>query len=508
MTTTYDPFHPQYLDESDLRDELTRVYDLCHGCRLCFKFCDAFPSLFEMIDEIPEQDSAQMTAEQQDRVVDECFQCKLCYVNCPYIPGQSEWNLDFPRLMMRAEQVLHETRPKPLKERVTTQVLGRPDALGRLNTKVAPLANKAIEKPGSATRKLMQRTVGIAAERILPPYAKQRFSTWFKRWRKQHPAPSGAAKQGSATVFPTCMVEYQETGIGKDLVQVYERNGVECSVPDGLRCCGAPWLHQGDLEHFRPQASKNVEVLAEAIRAGEAAGEEVTIAVPQPTCSYILKNDYPDYLGTDDARLVAEHTKDAAELLWDVHKGEGTELDTDFGGEVPEQVTYHAPCHLRAQNIGFRSRDLLKLMGAKVTVVAECSGVDGTWGWREENVDMARGVAKKMVKAIDSADNDTVAGDCHLANGGIVLETGKVPQHPLQIVARAYGIPADGGPGPAPTPPAPGVDEADPADPQPDAADPAAEPDPSPRDHDASAADAAGEPPAAQAPDEGPKEET
>jgi Fe-S oxidoreductase len=443
MTTTYDPFDPVYLSESDLREELTRVYDLCHGCRLCFKFCDAFPSLFEMIDEHDDQDAARLTADQQDRVVDECFQCKLCYVNCPYIPGQSEWNLDFPRLMMRAEQVLHETRPKSAAKRLTTQVLGRPDTIGKINTKLAPLANAATSTPGSGSRKLLEKTVGIASERVLPPFARQRFSTWFKKWRKVNPAPAGESRQGHATLFPTCLVEYQATDVGQDMVKVYERNGVECSLPAGLQCCGAPWLHQGDLTHFRPQAEKNVQILADAIRSAEARGEDTTVVVPQPTCSYILKNDYPDYLGTDDAKLVAAHTQDAAEHLWAVHKADGTELDTDFDGEVLETVTYHAPCHLRAQNIGFRSRDLLKLTGAKVTVVAECSGIDGTWGWRKENYDMSRGVARKMVAAIDAAGNEEIAGDCHLANGGIVQETGKAPRHPLQIVARAYGIPEE-----------------------------------------------------------------
>ncbi len=123
-----------------------------------------------------------------------------------------------------------------------------------------------------------------------------------------------------------------------------------------------------------------------------------------------------------------------------IHKAEGTSIDTDFTGTVPEAVTYHAPCHLRAQNIGLRSRDLLKLTGTKVTVVAECSGIDGTWGYRAENYESSRGVAKKMVSAIEKAGNDTVAGDCALANTGIVQETGKQPVHPIQLIARAYGI--------------------------------------------------------------------
>ena len=208
-------------------------------------------------------------------------------------------------------------------------------------------------------------------------------------------------------------------------------------VADGQVCCGAPWLHAGDVDHFVEQGRKNITVLADAVRAGQ------DVVVPQPTCSYILKQDYVDYIGGPDARLVADHTYDAAEYLMKVHKADGTRLDTDFTGEVPEALTYHAPCHLRAQNIGLRSRDLMKLTGTQITLVAECSAIDGTWGYRDQNYDTSRQVAAKMAAAIDKADNDLVAGDCNLANGGILQETGRQPVHPIQVVARAYGIPEE-----------------------------------------------------------------
>lgn len=445
MTITYDPQDPAYWDETDLRGEMTRVFDLCHGCRMCFKLCPAFPSLFEMVDEFDDQDAARMTPAQQDRVVDECFNCKLCYVICPYIPGQSEWELDFPRLMLRAEQVRHRNEKQSLKAKLTTQALGRTDLAGKANTALAPLANKAIGTPGSATRKLMEKTVGIAAQRMLPPYARQRFSTWFTKRRAAGaataPGAGAAERTGTAVLFPTCIVEYQAPGVGQDLVKVCERNGVACELPEGEVCCGAPWLHAGDVDRFVEQGRKNVTILAEALRAG---GPDATVVVPQPTCSYVLKNDYVDYIGGPDAELVAARTKDAAEYLMGLHKDEGSPpLDTEFTGEVPEAVTYHAPCHLRAQNIGLKSRDLLKLTGTKITVVSECSGIDGTWGYRQENFDASRGVARKMANAVEKADNDAVAGDCHLANGAIVQETGRHPSHPVQFLARAYGIPEE-----------------------------------------------------------------
>jgi glycerol-3-phosphate dehydrogenase subunit C len=439
MTTTYDPFHPRYFDEGDLREELVRVYDLCHGCRLCFKFCTAFPTMFEAIDRHDDQDAAKLTVAEQDQVVEECFNCKLCYVNCPYTPDQHEWNLDFPRLMLRAEQVLHKERTAPVGARLTDQALGRTDLAGKTATKVAPLANRALGTPGSTVRRAMEKVTGIAAQRVLPPYTRVRFTTW---WRKRT-ALRFDRKQGTAVLFPTCLVEYQAPQVGKDLVRVLERNGVECELPEGQVCCGAPWLHSGDVESFRRQGRKNVAKLADALRAAIGRGEDPRVVVPQPTCGYVLKHDYPDYLGGPDADLVASRTMDAAEYLMALHKGEGTQLDTTFTGPVPETVTYHAPCHLRAQNIGLKSRDLLKLTGTKLTVVAECSGIDGTWGYRAEHYDASRQVARKMAAAIEKAGGEVVAGDCHLANGGIVQETGRDPVHPVSLLARAYGIPED-----------------------------------------------------------------
>jgi Fe-S oxidoreductase len=237
VTTTYDPFEPAYWDEPDLRGEMNRVFDLCHGCRLCFKFCPAFPTLFELIDRDPGQDSKTMSAAEQDLVVDQCFNCKLCgELNCPYVPGKSEWELDFPRLMLRAKAVQNRNRKRTaVKAIATEQFLGRTDLLGKVATKAAPLVNRMTGTPGSLSRKLMEKTVGIASERVLPPYAKQRFSTWFKR----RPRVRIGKRQGRVALFPTCLVEYQQPQIGHDLVKVYERNGIEVALTD-IGCCGAP----------------------------------------------------------------------------------------------------------------------------------------------------------------------------------------------------------------------------------------------------------------------------
>jgi Fe-S oxidoreductase len=434
MTTTYDPHHRAYFDEADVRGELTRVFDLCHGCRLCFKFCTSFPTLFEMIDRHDDQDAGRLTPAQQDQVVSECFQCKLCYVNCPYTPEMHEWALDFPRLMLRTDAMRHATKQVSLRSRITDAVLGRTDLMGKAATTVSPVANKVLgAKQGSLMRKAMEVTTGVSSVRLLPPYARQRFTTWFKK----RPKVRITKRQGRVAVFPTCLVEYQQPQIGHDLIKVYERNGIECSLVAGASCCGAPWLHSGDVAQFTKVATKNVAALAAAVRKGNE------IVVPQPTCGYILKKDYIDYVGGADAELVASHTYDAVEFLMKLHKDEGTSLDTEFDGAVPDTITYHTPCHLRAQNIGLKSRDLLRLTGAKVKLVQQCSGIDGMWGLRAENAEISVPIAGKLAEEIRRAAGDVVAGDCHLANTAITEQTGAAPMHPLQLFARAYGLPEE-----------------------------------------------------------------
>jgi glycerol-3-phosphate dehydrogenase subunit C len=429
MSTTYDPTHPRYLDQADVRGELTRVYDICQACRRCVGLCSSFPTLFELIEGRNSRDAGLLTPAEQDQVVDECFQCKLCHVNCPYTPGQHEWNVDFPRLMLRARAMQRANGIMSARSRATSRVTGRTDLVGTLATSSSVVNRIVNATPGSGIRKVVEKVAGVSSVRLLPPFARQRFSTWFA----ERPEVVFGRRQGRVTVFPTCLVEYHQPSIGKDLVKVYERNGIECEL-SGAGCCGAALLHAGDVEGFAKVARRNVARLAAEVRAG------TEVVVPQPACSYVIRKDYPDHVGGPDATLVAEHTHDAAEYLMNVHLGADTSLDTDFTGEVPGEITHHAPCHLRAQDIGLPSRDLMRLTGADVVVVQQCSGTGGPWGLRTGNENVSLPIAERLGEVISKTGGDAVAGDCHLANTAITEQTGLEPRHPLEVVARAYGI--------------------------------------------------------------------
>jgi Fe-S oxidoreductase len=393
------------------------------------RFCPSFKDLFRMIDEDENADDVSVLTDDQHRlVVDECYQCKLCFVVCPYTPGkEQEWVIDFPRLMLRS-LAIHEREGRVSR---SAKLLARTDLQGKVATALAPLVNRSNDS--GFVRGLMEKTTGIAKDRLLPTYAKVRFSKWFRGHERERGGATTAPARGAVAMFPTCLVEYQAPAVGEALVGVYERNGIACELPDGEVCCGMPWLDAGDVTKFEEHARRNVDVLARRVRAGK------DVVVPQPTCAYVLKNEYPDFLGTEDARFVAEHTFDTSEYLMARHREEP--LDTDFSaGRTYDTITWQAACHYRAQQIGPKSRDLMALTGANVTMVERCAAIDGTWGLRAENLEMARKVAKPLMETIEQAESELVAGDCHLANTAITEATEKQPVHPLQVLARAYGI--------------------------------------------------------------------
>jgi len=425
-THLYDPTDPSYSDPTDARAERDRTFHICADCRICVRLCPSFKSLFRMIDDREEADHAHavdaLTDPEHERVVDECYQCKLCYVVCPYTPDrEQEWVVDFPRLMLRS-LAIEEQEGKVSK---SAKLLARTDFQGKVASTFSPIVNKMNRV--RFVRGVMEKTTGIARDRLLPSFAKVRFSKWFRRR-----AQAGSGERATVAMFPTCLVEYQEPAIGQALVGVYEHNGIACELPNGEICCGMPWLDAGDTEKFAEHARKNVEALLPAVDAGR------DIVVPQPTCAYVLKNEYGDFLGTDAARRVGEHTYDASEYLMKQHKEQP--LDTEFDGRTYETILWQAACHYRAQQIGPKSRDLMALTGAEVTMVERCSAIDGTWGLRAENVEMARRVAKPLMEKVRESDDELVAGDCQLANTAIAEETRKQPIHPLQVLARAYGL--------------------------------------------------------------------
>jgi len=424
------PRDPGFLDEKSVRDELTRAFDICGGCRRCVDRCPVFPSLFDLVDAVDRGGAGLMTPSEQDNVVDRCFHCTACMVDCPYTPDRHELALDIPRLMLRAGAMRRAVGQYPARRRRTTSILGRTSMLGTVP--FAPTVTRASR--GSFVRRVVQRLTGVSASRALPPHATRRFSEWFA-----HRAGAGPGGGRRVTVVPTCLVEHRALQIGVDLVGVLERNGVGCAAST-MECCGAPWLSGGESARFTEVAERNVRTLAAEVR------EHGDLVVPEPTCGHVLQQAYVDHVDSSmrsEAEFVARHTYDAADYLMRLHRSDAVGLDTDFHGSVPRSVTHQVGARLRSRGIGRAGPDLLRLTGAEVEVVHQDSADEVMWGLRADNVDVSLSVARRLAARIQEAGGEVVTGDSVLTNTTIEEQTGIRPIHPVELLARAYGLPPE-----------------------------------------------------------------
>lgn len=437
---TYNPNEPKYWDRAALQPELDRTFDLCNGCRMCFKFCQAFPTLFDAVDAAG--DVRRLPARKVDQVIDECFQCRLCYTQCPYTDAEGhEFKIDVPRLVQRANAIRRKERGVPMRERL----LSNPDLLGRIGTFLPMLSNAASHV--RATRIVMEKTIGIHRDKRLPEFAAEPFPAWVEQeLRGATMTPDGAHK---VVLYATCYVNWNKPAIGQAAFRVLRLN--DCRVAAfGQRCCGMPAIDNGDVEQARTAARENVARLLPWVDEG------YTVAVINPTCSLMMRREYPELLDdpadprmTHAAKRVAAATRDIGEFLFELRQA-GC-FKEDFKSTPGGTVAYHAPCHLRMQNIGFRGRDLMRrIPGVKPKLVAECSGHDGTWALKNEYFPLAMKNGQRAFDGMNEADADVWATECPLAALQFTQATGREPLHPIEVLDRAYR--ADGFPTPVDPP--------------------------------------------------------
>jgi glycerol-3-phosphate dehydrogenase subunit C len=422
---------PDFYDTAKLERELERVFDICHGCRRCVNLCTAFPTLFDLVDESPTLEVDGVDKHDYGKVVDQCYLCDMCYMTkCPYVPPH-EWNVDFPHLMLRAKAVRFRQGDVKLRDRM----LSSTDAMGRLAAipVVAQTVNAVNRMP--VARGVMQRVLGVHRDRVLPDYASAKFRS------SARPDASFAVKDGSRTpgkvaVFATCYVNYNEPGIGHDLLRVLAHNEIPTVLVAKEACCGMPKFELGDLEAVARNKDINIPVLAELARDGYALMTAV------PSCTLMFKQELPLMFPDDEAvKAVAQAMFDPFEYLVLRHK-DGL-LKTPFTRPLGN-VSYHVPCHLRVQNLGQKTRELLELVpDTTVHTVERCAGHDGTWGVKVEYFENSMKVGRPVFRQMAEPGPDYVSSDCAIAARHIqqgMGETAARREHPITLIRIAYGL--------------------------------------------------------------------
>jgi glycerol-3-phosphate dehydrogenase subunit C len=423
--------NPEFYDESKLFNEMERVFDICHGCRRCVNLCTAFPRLFDLIDEGATGELDGVEKQKYWKVVDQCYLCDMCFMTkCPYVPPH-HWNVDFPHLMLRAKAVKHEKGETLFRDKL----LSSTDLVGKLaSIPVVTQAVNAVNK-NPAARKLMDNMLGIHAERKLPEYDSRKFRA-NARVNAGHDIRAGARTPGKVAIYATCYVNYNEPGIGHDLLKILDHNEIPTRLVEKEACCGMPKLELGDLGAVKELMEKNIPPLAQFAREGYA------ILAAVPSCTLMYKQELPLMFPADEnVQAVAKAMFDPFEYLT-LRNRDGL-LKTHFKQPLGK-VSYHIPCHLRVQNLGQKTREMLQsIPGTQVTVVERCSGHDGTWGVKSEYFANSMKIGKPVFRQMAVPAPDYISSDCAIAARHIeqgMGETKAQKQHPLTLMRIAYGL--------------------------------------------------------------------
>lgn len=419
--------NPDFTNPEKLDEEMRRVFDICHGCRRCFNLCDSFPKLFDLIDESKTGELDSVSSEDFSGVVDQCTLCDMCYLTkCPYVPPH-EFNLDFPHLMLRY-------RYANQKKSIENQ-LGEMDRNGKLGSTLAPAVNWLTKTDNTISRSLMEKTVNIDRRASVPKFSK---STLISQAKLGEPVNNSTPSFGEKVViYATCFGNYHQPDLGLATRYILAKNGIDVQVAYP-GCCGMPKLEQGNIPAVVRQAETIATELCQWVDKG------YTVMALVPSCALMLKQEWPLLTTHPDVEKLAKHTVDIAEYIVRLAKTKGL---ADGIQALGDKVTAHISCHSRAQNMGHKAVEMLKLIpDLEVAVIERCSGHGGSWGMMVDNFDVALKVGKPVAKTALSHNSSQVLSECPLAGEHILqgierlsLEHQLTTTHPVFVLAQAYG---------------------------------------------------------------------
>jgi len=429
-----------FYDADALDKEMRRVFDICHGCRRCFNLCDSFPRLFDLIDNSATEDLESVKSEDFGAVVEACTLCDMCFMTkCPYVPPHA-FNLDFPHLILRARAV----EAKQGKTDFTQRQLAEMDRNGTLARFASPLINWASSLDNKPVRAVMEGIAHIDRTAELPKFHTRTFVSADKGDPIAANSAAPAFGKRKAALYATCFVNYNKPATGLAARAVLNHIGVETKVAYP-GCCGMPFLEQAELDRVAKNAAKVSKELVKLIDEG------YDIVALTASCGLMLKFEWPLIVPENaDVKRVAEATYDIDEYVVDIAKKEGLPAGLTA---LPEGVTVHLACHARAQNMGPKAAEMLRLIpNTPVDVIERCSGHGGTFGVVKPTHNLAVKVGRPVFRTANSQARGHIVSDCPLAAQHIVHQVkilaegngeqakAREPEHPIQIMARAYGL--------------------------------------------------------------------
>jgi len=424
---------PKFYDEENLNAELERVFDICHGCRRCVSLCNSFPTLFDLVDESSTMEVDGVDKSDYIKVIDHCYLCDLCFLTkCPYVPPH-EWSVDFPHLMLRAKAIKFKKQGASKRD----NMLSNTDRMGSfLGIPVVAQLTNAVNN-SSVVRKGIQKILGVSSDAYLPSYQSKSAKKQFSKHETSVSSPKAVGSTaGKVAIFATCYGNHNEPGLIGDLVKIFEHNNIATKLISQDKCCSMPKLELGDLEAVAENKNHNIPIMQKIIDDGW------DIVAPIPSCVLMFKQELPLMFPEDEVlKKIQQSIFDPFEYLSLRHKEElfNTEFKTSLG-----KVSYHAPCHLRVQNMGNKTRDILNLVpDTDIELIERCAGHDGTYAVKEEFHEVSMKIARPVVNKIKKNAPNYFSSDCPLAGHHLAKGMGDKnasPTHPITLLKTAYGL--------------------------------------------------------------------
>ena len=423
---------PEYYQEEPLYREMARIFNICHGCRRCVSLCNAFPTLFDLVDVSATLEVDGVAREDYRKVVDHCYLCDLCYMTkCPYVPPH-EWNVDFPHLMLRAKALRYKTGRTRLRDRM----LAATDVVGSIaGIPVIAQGVNAVNRNAMA-RWVLDKSAGIHPQARLPEFHSDTLRKRFAGKTGERPtAIPTEHTRGRVALFVTCYGNRHMPDSVEDLMAVFEHNDIPVTLVDRERCCGMPSLELGDLEAVEQAKAFNIPQLSKFVEDGW------DIVAPVPSCVLMFKQEIPLMFPDDkEVQAVRDAVFDPFEYMALRHRA--GKLKTGFRHALG-RIAYHAPCHQRVQNIGLKTRDILALVpDTTIEIMQRCSGHDGTYAVKSECHAVSMKICRPVANRIRKGEYDHYASDCPMAGRQIesALDDGTAAESPFTLLRHAYGI--------------------------------------------------------------------
>jgi len=355
------------------------------------------------------------------KMLDYCVYCEACFVDCSS-------HVDVGRLLLE-----HKARyRKAHGTNLLQHALEHGESLSRLNSFLAPVVNPLLKN--KAVRYLMEKSIGIDRRRIMPVAESP------LKFRKNRKTGTIKAPLAKVVFFTDLFARYNHSALTRQAIKILETYHVQVEVPN-LKSAAMPAIVYGNLELARRTIRKNLPLLSGYVNRG------FQIVSTEPTAVLAMRKEWKDILPDPQVQEIAAEVYEFFEFLLKLKAEKKIDEQIPLKS-VPIRFGYHAPCHLKALQIGRPGVEILQdIPGIKINEINRgCCGIAGTYGFKKgsNGFEQSMKIGAALFDELSSADTQYGLTECSTCRMQMEQGSGKNTLHPVEVLAWALGIKKSG----------------------------------------------------------------